>query len=274
MPTIKTKYIASFLFVFTCVVGHAQHTLDKIWETDNVLLEAESVLLDNEILYVSLVDGLPIGVDGKGGIAKLDTNGKILDVNWVSGLNAPKGLGQWDKNLYVTDITKVIVIDKNTGTIIQTIAIEDSKGLNDITVDSLGTLYVSDSELGNVHRIKNGTVELFLNGLTGANGLKAVDNDLYVLTKTDVLKIGPDKRTVSLAKLDLGGDGIEPISNGEFIITSWVGMIYYLDAQGNLQTLQDTRGSLKTADICYNPKHRILYVPTLQNNTVVAYHIK
>ena len=35
----------------------AQHSLEKIWESDTTLAVPESVLADKDVLYVSLVDG-------------------------------------------------------------------------------------------------------------------------------------------------------------------------------------------------------------------------
>src|SRR5262245_62784665 len=55
----------------------------------------ESVLYDggNKVLYVSNIEGTdPWGKDGQGSIGKVGVDGKIIKVDWVTGLNAPKGL--------------------------------------------------------------------------------------------------------------------------------------------------------------------------------------
>ncbi len=269
------KVLAIFLFLLITAAGQAQHSLEKIWETDTTLAIPESVLYDNNVLYVSLIDGQPWGIDGKGEIAKLDKNGKIINASWATGLNAPKGMGIWNKKLFVADVTEVVIINTATGKIEIKIPVEGAKGLNDITIDSKGTVYVSDSQLGKVHKIKNDKAELYLSGLTGVNGLKAVGNDLYILTAKDVFKVGADKKLVSIAKMEIGGDGIEPVGNGDYIVSCWVGLIYYMDKDGKMQTLLDTREQKKsTADIGYNSSQRIVYVPTFFKKSVVAYHLK
>ena len=269
------KLLIASLVLATLAAQAQQHSLEKIWESDTTLAIPESVLFYKGGLYVSLIDGQPWAVDGKGEIAKLDTNGKILNATWVTGLNAPKGLGIWDNKLYVADVSEVVVVNLASGKIESKIAVEGATGLNDITIDSKGTVYVSDSQLGKVHQIKKGKVELYLSDLKGVNGLKAVGNDLYILTANDVNKAGADKKLVSVAKTEIGGDGIEPLGNGDFIVSFWPGLIYYLDKSGKIETLLDTREQKKnTADIGYDEAKRIIYVPTFFKKSVVAYKLK
>ena len=80
----------------------AQHSVTKLWETDTLLKVPESVVFDadNNVLYVSNIDGTdPWAKDGKGSIGKIGLDGKIIAVEWVTGLNAPKGLG-----IYIREI--------------------------------------------------------------------------------------------------------------------------------------------------------------------------
>jgi len=270
----KKLFFLSFLFSFA-FMANAQHQIEKIWETDTTLTTPESVLPAGSILYVSLIKGAPWEADGKGGIAKVDRNGKVLDASWVSGLNAPKGMGLAGNKLFVADITEVVVIDTKTGKIDQKIAVDGAQNLNDITVDQKGTVYVSDSKLGNVHQIINNKPTLYLSGLNKVNGLKAYGNDLYMLTAKDVYKVGKDKKLITVGIQELGGDGIEPIGNGDFVTSTWAGVLYYLQKDGKLETLMDTREQKRNvADIGYDAKQRIIYVPTFFANTVVAYKLK
>jgi hypothetical protein len=268
------KVLFSILFLLVAAAGQAQHALEKIWESDTTLAIPESVLFANGGLYVSLIDGAPWGADGKGEIARLDKNGKIINAAWATGLNAPKGMGLWGKKLFVADISNVVVINV-AGTIESKIPVEGATGLNDITIDSEGTIYVSDSQLGKVHTIRNGKAELYLSDLKGVNGLKAVGRDLYILTGQGVLKAGTDKKPVSVAPMEIGGDGIEPVGNGDYIVSCWPGLIYYLGKDGKMQTLLDTREQKKnTADIGYDPAEHVVYVPTFFKKSVVAYKLK
>jgi hypothetical protein len=75
--------------------------------------------------------------------------------------------------------------------------------------------------------------------------------------------------------LPQGIDGIEPVGNGDFILTAWAGYIFYVTADGKVQTLLETHQDKKnTADIGYDAKKRILYVPTFNGKQVVAYSLK
>src|SRR5687768_6022732 len=144
-----------FVFALTGTLhATAQHQLQKLWETDTTLAIPESVLPDvpNNVLYVSLIDGPPWEADGKGGIGKLDLNGKIINANWITGLQAPKGMGKFGNNLYVADINRVAVINIEKGTIQSLIKIDSALALNDITIDSKGIVYLSDSKAGKVYR--------------------------------------------------------------------------------------------------------------------------
>ena len=267
-----------FLFaVIGALHSAAQHQLQKIWETDTTLAVPESVLPDipNKVLYVSLIDGAPWEADGKGGIGKVDLNGKIINAKWITGLHAPKGLGMFGNKLYAADMNSVAVIDISKGSIVSTIKIDSAQGLNDITVDSKGVVYASDSKTGKVYRIENGTPSLYLSGFKGINGLRALGNDLYVATSKDVFKVDANKTQTSIGIIDQGGDGIEPVGNGDWIGSAWAGYIYYMCADGKRDLLLDTHEQKwNTADIGYDPATKIVYVPTFARKSVAAYQLK
>lgn len=258
---------------------HAQqpaHKLEKIWETDTIVAIPESVLPDpaNKALFVSLIDGGGWVVDGKGGVAKLSMDGKHYEPDWIMGMNAPKGLGRYGNRLYAADISEVVVIDIKTSRIEKKIGIEGANGLNDISLDDKGIVYVSDSRAGKVYRIENDIPSLYLDGLSGANGLKAFGTNLYVLANKAVLKADASKNITKITDLPHGGDGIELAGNGDFIVSEWAGYIYYVYADGRKELLLDTHLTKKnTADINYDPSGKILYVPSFNGKTVAAYRL-
>lgn len=265
------------LLSLLCFTANAQHQLEKIWSTDTVVATPESVLPDLKkgILYVSLIDGGPWDADGKGGVGRLSVDGKKYDGNWISGLNAPKGLGIYGNRLYAADINEVVVIDIPNRKIEKKISIPGASGLNDITVTDNGVVYVSDTKTARVWRIENDNPALFLENLTGANGLKAIGNDLYILSGKNFVKADAQKNISKVVDLDQAGDGLEPVGNGDFIATSWMGFVYYVHSDGKIETLLDTHLEKKnTADIGYDPQKKIIYVPTFNAKTVVAYQLK
>ncbi len=271
------KLFFGFLLASVAIGAQAQQSrLVKLWESDTTLAIPESVLPDTQkgILYVSLINGGPWDKDGKGEIAQLDLNGKIINANWASGLNAPKGMALVGNRLYVADVTDVVIINTANGKAISKIPVEGGEMLNDVTADSQGTVYVSDSKNGTVHKIQNGKASLFLSNLNGVNGLKATSDGLYVLTK-ELSRADRNGQLTKIAELEQGGDGLEPMGDGSFIASSWVGTIYHVQKDGTTTLLLDTREQKKnTADIGYDPAKKIVYVPTFFGKSIVAYQLQ
>jgi len=264
------------LATFTITIINAQeHKLEKIWETDSIVAVPESVLPVNGLLYVSLIDGGSWDADSKGGIAKLDLDGKNYTGDWITGLSAPKGMGVIGNRLYVADLSEVVVIDIMKGKIEKKITIDSATGLNDITVTDKGVIYVSDSRSGKIWRIENDLPSLYLENMKGVNGLRAVGDDLIIASGKSFIKADAQKKITPIAELPQGGDGIEPIGNGDYIVTAWGGYIWYVHADGRIETLLETHQQKKnTADIGYDPVKKIVYVPTFNAKTVVAYQLK
>lgn len=269
------KYLFSAVFAMITLATTAQHKLEKIWETDAIIAVPESVLPEQNILYVSLIDGGAWDADGKGGVGKLSLNGKDYDSTWITGLNAPKGLGKFGNRLYVADISDVVVIDIKNGKIEKKIPIEGASGLNDLTVSDKGIVYVSDSKTSKIWRIQNDKPMVYLDDIKGANGLKAIGNDLIFAEGKLLMKADAKKKVTKIAEVPQGIDGIEPVGNGDFIVSAWVGYIYYVYADGHFDSLLDTHSENKnTADIGYDAAKKIVYVPTFLGKTVSAYQLK
>lgn len=271
----KVFLITSFV---AATVARAQtHRLEKIWETDTIVAVPESVLPDlkKNILYVSLIDGGSWDADGKGGVAKMSPDGKNYNGTWVTGLNAPKGMGIVGNRLYVADISDVVVIDLDKGKIEKKIAIDSAKGLNDVAVSGKGIVYVSDSRTAKVWRIENDKPSLYLENINGVNGLKAIGDDLFIGGGKNFIKADKNKNLTTIATLTQSIDGIEPVGNGDFILTAWAGYIFYVSANGTVEIVLETYQDKKnTADIGYNDKTRTVYVPTFNAKTIVAYTLK
>jgi hypothetical protein len=229
----------------------------------------------NNMLYVSLIDGGGWDADGKGGVGKLKPDGKDYNGKWIKGLNAPKGLGLYNGKLYAADISEVVVIDTGKDAIEKKIPIEGASGLNDVTVDSKGNVYVSDSKTGKIWRLTKDDPSIYLENVTGANGLKAIGDELLFAQGKLLQKANAQRQITKIAELPNGIDGIEPVGNGDFIVTAWQGYLYYVSANGTVETLLDTHEVKKnTADIGYDPAKKIVYVPSFNGKTVAAYLLK
>ena len=269
-----------FLLAILSLNVNAQnrYQLNKLWQTDSILAIPESVLpdLDKKVLYISLIDGAPWEIDGKGGVAKLSLEGKVVDANWITGLNAPKGMGLYKNKLYIADMAQVVIADSKTGKIESKLDVAGAEGLNDVSINDKGIVFVTDSKNGKVFKVEDGKASVHLENIEGINGIKVIKNELYVLGGPVLYKVKADKSLVKVADGFLqGGDGLEPLKAGGFIVSCWGGLIYFVDAQGKSELLLDTREEkINTADIGYNPNGNIIYVPTFFKKSVIAYSIK
>lgn len=253
-----------------------QVQLTELWETKD-LPTPESVLYhaDNDLLYVSLIDGEGAEKDGKGGVALLNLDGSIKDKDWVTGMNAPKGMAVYDNLLYVADITAMVVIDMGTGNVRHEIEFPDAVFLNDVTVDDDGVIYVSDTRKGIIYKMEDNKPTVFLEETPDVNGLKFVNGNLYALVGPELWKIDADKEHTVIAKgFELGGDGLEPVGDeGDFIVTCWGGLVYYVHADGSFDKLLDVRGEMNTADLGIHPEENTIYIPTFNSNSVKAFQL-
>lgn len=277
--SIPALAIIGTLFFSSCDGPNNKHTLVELWETDTIFKTPESVLVDtvNKILYVSNIDGKDgWALDGKGSIGKMGMDGKNILVDWVTGLNAPKGMGIYNGKLYAADPKEVVVIDIAAGKIEKRISVAGAVGLNDIAIDKDGVVYVSDSEGMKIYEIKNDSAQLLLDNLKQANGVLVHNNEFYLLDAGGLYKMNADKKLTKLSEgMEGGTDGVESINGNDFIVTGWDGVLYYVYADGKKEKLLDTRAKeLKTADIGVDASTKIVYVPTFWKNTVTAYEVK
>lgn len=276
---MKTTILVFLLLLFAAPAFTQAHRLEKIWETDTLLKVPESVLQDNKNkwLYVSNIDGLdPWGKDGKGSIGKVGLDGKIIAVDWVKGLNAPKGMALYKNTLYVADLNELVLIDVEKAEIKKRVVVPTAERLNDVTVDGRGTVYVSDSKANRVFVYKDNTASPHLEGLQQVNGVLWFNDNLYVLDKGTLFRVEYDRKLTKIASgMEGGTDGVEAYSTKEFIVSGWAGVIYFVYPDGTKETLLDTRkDKINSADITYDAVSRIVYVPTFWKNSVVAYELK
>lgn len=281
---MKTIVMTLLTFTVIGVMSYRNVSAQKLelkWKTDTLLRVPESVLLDatKNVLYVSCIDGKPDQKDGKGYISKVLPTGKIEKLEWVTGLDAPKGMGLYKNNLYVTDITRVDVIDITTGKVTQKIEIDGAQFLNDITVDVKGNVFVSDSKMGRIYVLKNNKAELYFESadFKGINGLLSLSQDsLYVLDfgSGANYKLSADKKLTKFSQTNQGADGVVRVDKNTYLISSWPGEVYYVNEKGESQKLLDTKDQkISAADIEYDSKSKTLYVPTFYANSVMAYSL-
>jgi hypothetical protein len=142
---MKLKILLMLLMISAFILEMNAQNLVKVWETPPLLSTAESVIYDpgNDLIYVSCINGNPSEKDGKGFISVLTSAGEIKTLEWVKGLNAPKGLGIHDGKLYVADIDHLVEIDMKNGKILKKYEAPGAQFLNDVTTTPDGKVLLA-----------------------------------------------------------------------------------------------------------------------------------
>ncbi|GAL84616.1 ATP/GTP-binding protein [Sporocytophaga myxococcoides] len=281
MLNLRQLFLPFVLFVaasFTVNSRSGEPTLQKKWETEAVLKTPESVIFDakRNVLYVANINGDGSVHDGNGFITKLGTDGKITELEWVKGLDAPKGMGIVENKLYVSDINKVVVIDILSGKIEKSFTIEGAVFLNDITTDISGNVYISDSSNKKIYLLKDGTTSLWLenNVFEKPNGLLALKDGLRVIDMKGgkFYNVSYDKKNTEVIAENIpSGDGIVEINKGAYLISNWNGEVNYIKGKTVSKLLDTKDEKINAADIWYVPQQKLVLVPTFFGNKLVAY---
>jgi sugar lactone lactonase YvrE len=264
--------------------------LEEAWSAEG-FKQPESVAFDPDagVLYVSNVNGEASAKDGNGFISRVGLDGKVLDLEWVGGLNGPKGLGVRNGRLYAADIDALVEIDTADRTVKRYPA-PAAKFLNDVTIDGAGRVYVSDMMDDAIYRLADGQFALWVKDakLASPNGLLAEGDRIVVgswglITEGFATKSPGHLVAVSIADetvTDLGSDtpfgnldGVEPDGRGNYFVTDWMlGALYHVSPAGTVkQLLKLNPGS---ADLTYLPDQQLLIVPMMKDGKLVAYHVK
>jgi sugar lactone lactonase YvrE len=248
---------------------------------------------DQDVYFVSNINGDPVGQNKNGFISKIGPDGKVIVLKFVDGskkgseLNAPKGLAIVGEILYVADINVVRKFDRKSGKAKGVIKIAKSVFLNDLSASPDGkTLYVSDSAVaiqgGNfagtgddaIYAIdvkKNTAVALIRDpALRSPSGLLADDDGVWVVTlgANQLFHVDQQGGTGPATKLPKGGlDGIVKRDDGSFLISSWEASAIYGGKPGG--EFQEVISAIPSAaDIGLDSKRNTLLVPILQKSAV------
>ena len=290
------KHVLAFLplllLAWSCNTKSSQNTgteqstptwqLTELWRTDQSMLTCESVLFDasSQQLYVSCINGAPDEKNGEGYIAVLGTDGTVKSPEWVSGLNAPKGMGIFGKRLYVCDIDQLVIIDVEAAQIVEKVDVEGASFLNDVDIDASGKVYFTDSDQGSIWTYDQGELAPWISsGLEGPNGLYIEESRILLTSSgSQDLKI-IDRETGSFETVATGigyGDGVEYTGiEGHYLTSSWLGEVFLiLPDFSKISLLLTSDQEINTADIGFNTREQVVYVPTFFDNRVVAYKLE
>jgi hypothetical protein len=259
-------------------------TATEVWTTDTTSLKTpESVIFDAKsgLLYVACIGGTPPDkADKDGYIAQVDLTGKVVNAKWITGLDAPKGMGIKDDMLFVTDIDELVGIQISTSKIVLRVPVKDAKFLNDIDIAADGKVYFTDSGDNSILTYDGKSLATFLKDtalLKGPNGLLCEGQTLHIATfgngvymTTPMVNPALKVHTDSLG----GGDGVERYKDG-LLISDWSGRVFFIDKNYKKHTILDTKAAKRNAaDIEYVTDKNLMLVPEFFANRVTAYSLK
>lgn len=290
MPISLGMFRATACLASIITTGAFAADLEVAWEATG-FDGPESVVLDSGegVIYLSNVNGEANEADGNGYVSKLSAAGEVLEKDWVTGLDAPKGMALHEGKLYVSDIDRLVVIDTGTGEVAATHEAPDAKFLNDVTAHEDGRVFVSDMMTNTIHVLENDAFEVWLqdDALENPNGLLAESDRLLVgawgvmaedfSTEVPGHMMAIDYGSKAITSLGNGEpignlDGVEADGKGGYLVTDWMsGGLLRVSADGKAELLMDlNQGS---ADHEVIEADGVAVIPMMMDGKVTAYKV-
>lgn len=260
----------------------------------------ESVLwdADQQVWFVSNINGSPVAKDGNGFISRLDRDGGVEHLQFVAGgkngtvLHAPKGMTIVGDTLWVSDIDAVRGFHRRSGAPLATVEFgAQARFLNDVAAGPDGTLYITDTGMGmddqgnfihpgpdRVFALAGGKVTVALEGdwLARPNGITWDQaGGRFILVPFGgpaVTAWKPGQNAVDTLGTGPGGfDGVE-LLGGEIYFTSWADSALY--ALGESGMRKAVMGVNSPADIGVDPARGLIAIPSFMENRVEVWRVR
>lgn len=286
-----SSVFAAALSVLLCPVAWSQPLAPEQGISIAGFLQPESVEPDpaDNYLYVSNIVGSPVKADGVGYISRVRPDGSGLELKWISGLNAPKGLVLSKGRLYVADLHQLVVVDVHQGRIIARYPAAGAQMLNGIDVAKDGTVYVSDFLGNSLYRLQDGALKLWVHDdrLGTPNGISIHGNHLTLVTWGAGLKddwsthepgrmLNVSMKDGSFSSLPKGPrghwDGVVDLGNHWLVTNYLTGELFNVQPDGATSRL--LKMAPGTADIGWDNSSATLWVPKMEKGMVTAYRFK
>ena len=241
---------------------------------------------DQDVYFLSNINGDPTEADKNGFISKVGPDGKIIELKFIESgkkgaeLNAPKGMAIAGNVLYVADLDTIRKFDRKSGKPKGKIAIKDAVFLNALTVSPDGkVLYVSDSAVqinagGFSGTGSDAIYEIDLRkksvrplvkdkALHWPNGLLADDTGIWSVSlgANELIHVSYKGELGAVTKLPKGSlDGIVRLADNSLLISSWEGSAVYRGLPGG-EFKEVISGVTSPAAIGLDGKRRAVLIP-------------
>jgi len=257
------------------------------------LVFPESVGCDaaGKALYVGSFGGTelkPGEKDGKGSIAKLSLDGKVVDAKFLPAhgevMNKPKGIWIAGNRLWVTDIDGVWIFDLKTRKS-RKLDLPGVTFANDPAVRG-NVLIVTDNRSDKLMRVEPADFldakvqpkisEVFAGKSVNPNGVYPGAGDSWIVvgfvsadSPRAIFTVGKDGEPKPISTPIGRLDGVHRMADGTLLVTDWnTGALFAWNGEGTRQDLaKDFKGP---ADFCAMPdgKGYTVYVPDLVKSEV------
>lgn len=268
-------------FMFQNVDATYQHSsLKKKWEIKNTFKYPESVVYDSkrDVIYISNITY----ERNSGFISKVNPNGEIEKLDWITDVLLPTGICINNDKLYIVGRFALVEYDLDKNLITNRYQFPGAIFANDVASDDEGNLYVTDGAKKTIFKLDNGKMMEWLNSetLAGANGILFSNNKLYVCTSDDGSIKTIDPKTKEITTFFSFGkttvlDGLANDDSGNILVSDNAGRLFRIDSKGKEELLLNTKArQISIADFDYVPERKVLVIPTLNDNRLILYEIK
>jgi glucose/arabinose dehydrogenase len=268
----------------------AQPVLSQAFRVSD-LRAPSSVVHDEEqdVYFVSNVDGAAAGKDGRGFISRVTPDGKVAARAFIDGLNAPKGMAIRGGELWVADIDVLRAFDRTTGAEIATVdlAPQGAVYLESVAVGPDDAIYATDTDVrirGEKERLRQGDGRIFRVGagnevevafageeLRSPSGI-AWDGKRFLIAQAygnEVLAWTRGSGTTAVLRGPGAYDGIVVLPNGAVIVSSHYDDALHVGRAGLLRPLFARKPS--PGGIGFDRKRNRLLIPSFDGDWLEAW---
>ena len=254
----------------------------------------ESTIVNKNDLYVANVgkELKPTLKDGDGFISKLDVNGKIKELHFIDGLDAPKGMGIVGNTLFVADINTLRGFDLSTKKEVFNVVFEGVNFLNDITVKDSNTLFIGASDTSAIYEVNIASKSYKkLMDFTVTNGLFYEDGILYAAQlgsttqnmfdgkgKLYKIDLKDNNKLTQLGTFEGVLDGVTKVGNKVYV-SDWgnakdTGIVRVYDLKTKEETILKLQSFMGAADFWIDEKSKKIFMPQMIGNKVTIFDLK